>query len=200
MFDGEGREWEAVLERSDPRGAEVVLGPERTDRVEPPIEVTLVQALCRPERLEWVLQKGCEVGIFRFVLLQGARSEGPAPSPSRRERWEKILAEACKQSGRRRIPQLDGPVTERPAVPTGVRGIALHPGAPPLGGVLRDRPPGGVALAVGPEGGFSEEERDAWRAAGWIDASLGPRILRTETAGVIAAALVLHAWGDVGRA
>ena len=99
---------------------------------------------------------------------------------------------------RRRLPDLCSGALEAP--PAGVVAIVLGhaPGVPAIGTVLAGRPSEDVWLAVGPEGGFSESELSAMIHAGWRRASLGPRVLRTETAGAVAAALVLHAWGDLG--
>jgi 16S rRNA (uracil1498-N3)-methyltransferase len=198
VFDGAGREWDARIEVADPHGVEVLVGNERTDRVEPTVDVILVQAICRPERLEWAFQKSAEIGVAGVMLFRGERTDVGAPSPSRWGRWERILAEACKQSGRRVIPELRGPVAAPVELPAGVLGIFLHPGGSPVERVLRDRGPQATYVAVGPEGGFSEEERDAWLRSGWVQAALGPRILRAETAGPVAISIVLHTWGDLG--
>jgi len=198
VFDGKGREWEGTIVRAESGEVVVRLEEEMTDAVEPALPVTLVQGLSRPERLEWVLEKATEVGVRAIALAACARSEGPVPSPARLARWRRVLLESCKQSGRRRIPDLFGPLSvgDAAALGTGTR-IVLVPGAPSLTDVVRGRPEA-LALAVGPEGGFSEEEVDGLKVAGWSAASLGPRILRTETAGPVAAALVLHRWGDLG--
>jgi 16S rRNA (uracil1498-N3)-methyltransferase len=199
VFDGAGREWEGVLEVPDPESAMVSLGVEIGEPVEPALPVTIVQGLCRPERLEWVLQKGTEIGVSRFVLFRGARSEGPHPSPSRLSRWEKILVEACKQSGRRVVPPLEGPLPAPVPVPAGALGLLLDPSGSPLASFLDDAPGEAVAVAVGPEGGFETDEMREWASNGWRAAGLGPRVLRTETAGVVAASIVLHRFGDLGR-
>lgn len=199
VFDGAGSEWEAVLESATPRGAEVVLGRRRTDAVEPPLHVVLVQSLVRPERLEFVLQKGTEVGLSAFRLVRTARSEVPEPSAARIERWRKILVEATKQCGRRRVPDLEIEERVPPAPDPGARAILLDPEAErPIADLLTGPAPSRLALAVGPEGGFEDEEALGWREIGWEAAHLGPRTLRTETAGAIGACLALFAWGDLG--
>jgi 16S rRNA (uracil1498-N3)-methyltransferase len=200
VFDGQGREWLGAIVRAGSGEVVVRLEEERTDHVEPALPLLLVQGLCRPERLEWVLEKATEIGARAIALASCERSEGPVPSPERLARWRRILLEACKQSGRRRIPDLFGPMPlrEAAALGTGTR-VVLQPGARPLAEVVPARPDA-VALAVGPQGGFSEEEVDGLRGAAWATASLGPRVLRTETAGPVAAALLLHCWGDLGNA
>jgi 16S rRNA (uracil1498-N3)-methyltransferase len=199
VFDGKGREWAGTIVRAGSGEVVVRLEDEMTDAVEPALPVMLVQGLSRPERLEWVLEKATEVGVRAIALAACARSDGPVPSPARLDRWRRVLLESCKQSGRRRIPDLFGPLPlgDAAALGTGTR-IVLVPGAHPLTEALPGRPEA-VALAVGPEGGFGDEEVDALKVAGWSAASLGPRTLRTETAGPVAAALLLHRWGDLGR-
>ncbi len=198
VFDGKGGEWEATIEVPSRDRVTVVVGEARAGDVEPGVRVVLFQALTRPEKLEWVLQKGTEVGVSAFRLVASDRVEAPPPSPSRLSRYERIVMEACKQSGRRVLPAMAlGPI-ESPG--QGVLAIILaHAvGVAPLGTVLAGPKATQVWLAVGPEGGFSEDEIEAAVSSGWRRASLGPRVLRTETAGAIASAIVLHTWGDLG--
>lgn len=200
IFDGRGREWDAILESVERGTARARLGAELRDRVEPELTVTLLQGLCRPERVEWVLQKGTEVGVSVFRLVAAERSEGPEPSPGRLDRWSRIVVEACKQSGRRRVPVLEAPVplSFEPVETASAFVADPAPGATPLGLLVRGAAPREARIAVGPEGGFTPEEIHRLTDAGWRRASLGPRVLRTETAGLVACAIVLHAWGDLG--
>ncbi len=195
-FDGRGAEWEARVASVDRDGVTVEVGARREDEVEPRVRIVLCQALVRPEKLEWILQKGTEVGITGFVLVPSERAESPAPSPSRMTRYRRVVLEACKQSGRRRVPTVT--VGAPGALPGGSRGIALSPGSAPLREELAGPGAEDVWLGVGPEGGFSPDEVEGLKNGGWRTASLGPRVLRTETAGVVAAALILHAWADLG--
>ena len=197
VFDGRGGEWEATVDAVGRDGVAVVVGAPRPGDPEAALAVTIVQAFVRPERMEWVLQKGTEIGVAAFRIVPAERSEAP-PSPARLDRYRRIVLEACKQSGRRRLPALEVAALEAP--PEGVDAIVLDPAldARPLGEVLQTSRAGRVWIAVGPEGGFSDEEIAACAARGWVRASLGPRTLRTETAGAIAAAIVLHVRGDLG--
>ena len=199
VFDGRGGEWEATIHEASREGVKVTVGAARTGEVEPQLRVVLHQALTRPEKLEWVLQKGTELGVAAFRLIASERAEAPPPSPSRETRYRRILMEACKQSGRRRLPDLE--IGELGPAGDGVTAIVLAPGAgvAPLGELLAFPPTPEVWLAVGPEGGFSDAELTAAVAHGWREASLGPRVLRTETAGAVATAIVLHRWADLGR-
>ncbi len=198
VFDGKGGEWEATIETCSREGVTVVVGAPREGDVEPRLRVVVFQALTRPEKLEWVLQKGTELGVSAFRLVASDRVEAPPPSPSRLSRYERIVMEACKQCGRRVLPSVTLGSLAPPEA--GVLAILLAhgEGVAPLGAVLAGSPSTEVWLAVGPEGGFAEAEIEAVKAAGWRRASLGPRVLRTETAGVVAAAIVLHARGDLG--
>ena len=193
-FDGRGHEWDATVRDVQRDAATLSIGAETGRRTEPSIEVTLVQALVRPEKLEYILQKGTEIGVAAFALVPTERAEAPEPSPSRLSRYRRVLMEACKQSGRLVLPTLA--VGTWPPEPS--PSIVLDPSGPPIGALLAGSPPSRFSLAVGPEGGFTEREVEALREGGARPASLGPRILRTETAGVVAAALLLHAWGDLG--
>jgi 16S rRNA (uracil1498-N3)-methyltransferase len=194
-FDGRGNEWEATVREVHRDTATLAIGAPTGRKSEPPVRVTVVQALVRPEKLDYLLQKGTEVGVASFHLVACERAEAPPPSESRLARYRRVLLEACKQSGRLVLPELS--VGAWP--PAGVS-IALDTDAeaPPIGRVLAAGRSPEASIAVGPEGGFTTREVQDLVAGGAVRASLGPRVLRTETAGVVAAALVLHAWGDLG--
>jgi len=198
VFDGRGGEWSATVDAIAGERVTVLVGPPADGVVEPRLRVVLHQAIVRPEKLEWVLQKGTELGVAAFRLIETERGER-APSAARLARYERIAMEACKQSGRRVVPAVDA--AGRPQTPPpGVLALALHtsPDAAPLAALLAGAPAKEVWIAIGPEGGFAPGEIAALVDAGWRPASLGPRTLRTETAGAVAAAIVLHAWGDLG--
>jgi len=199
VFDGAGGEWDAAIAEASPRGVAVEVGARRDTAVEPSIRVILHQAIVRPDKLEWVLQKGTEVGVAGFRLIATDRSETRLPPPARLARYGRIIMEACKQSGRVRLPELATGTFAPPGAGRTAIALAPVPAARPLGELLVGPAPSEVWLAVGPEGGFSDRELADFAASGWAFASLGPRILRTETAGCVAASLVLHAWGDLGR-
>jgi len=198
VFDGRGGEWEATIEVSSRDRVSVVVGAVRAGDVEPGLRVIVFQSLTRPEKIEWVLQKGTEIGVSAFRLIASHRVEAPSPSPARLARYERIVMEACKQCGRRVLPAL----AVSPLAPPGEGVVAIilahAAGVASLGAVLAGPKAREVWLAVGPEGGFSEGEIEAAVSSGWRRASLGPRVLRTETAGAVAAAIVLHTWGDLG--
>jgi 16S rRNA (uracil1498-N3)-methyltransferase len=186
-------------------------------RPEPRLRLTLYQALVSRERFETVLQKGTEVGIARFVPTWCQRSVvpgGEAADEKRRERWGRIVTEAAEQCERGIVPEVAtplrfhaalaeavalGPVlvawereSERP-LRAGLHACLSVSGA--AGSRVDSRSP--LALFVGPEGGFTEAEIQRARAVGAVTVSVGPRILRTETAGPIVAALALYESGDL---
>ena len=198
VFDGVGQEWHAVLTAVGRDAVDARLEAPCVEPVEPNLEVTLFQALCRSDRLEWVLQKGTEIGVRRFVPVIAAGSDRTRVSANRIARWRRIVVEACKQSGRRWIPAIDDPVPIEGARAHGAGWVLDTGSAPPIAAVLAERPRA-ASILVGPEAGLSVEELASLARQGWSRVSLGPRVLRTETAGAVAAALVLHAWADLGR-
>ena len=153
--------------------------------------------------MDWLVQKATEVGVAALLPFPAASGDACRLTANRLSRWRRVAIEACKQSGRRRVPRIE-PHKSLPPPPEGVLGLLLdpRPGTEPLAAACADvKPvPSGVWLAVGPESGFDEAESDAGRAAGWRPVGLGPRILRSETAGLLAAAILLHLWGDLGTA
>lgn len=177
---------------------------------EPGTELTLYQALLKKDNFEWVLQKGTELGVTRFVPLITQRCvvRQKAIKPAKLERWKRIISEAAEQSGRARLPSLSAPVMLPEALENvNVFDVALIPweGETEKGLVkaLRDdarerpSPSPRIAVFIGPEGGFNEEEIEEAEAAGLQPVTLGPRILRAETAAVTAVTLVLSAMGDL---
>lgn len=179
---------------------------------EPGVELILYQALIRANRFELVLEKGTEVGVSRFVPVISSRSQVRLEGESARmERWRRILREAAEQCGRAHPPEIEPPQPFEEAMAS-ASGLILLPweglaqGRPGelrgqgLGLFLRGlpRPPAAVSLFIGPEGGFDPREVELARRRGAVLISLGPRILRSETAGIVVAALVLHELGEMG--
>jgi len=201
VFDGRGREWEGVVQSIQRGEARVRVGEEVVAAVDPTLPIVLFQGRCRNDRMEWAIQKSTEVGVSAVRIVRTARVEEAERREAPLERWRRIALEAAKQSGRRRVPTVDEAEDLPPVPPSGTVALILTTGHPalPIGDYLRRPRPGAVWLAVGPEGGFTEPEVGASCGRGWEPAALGPRTLRTETAGVVAAALVLHAWDDVGK-
>lgn len=172
---------------------------------EPAVTLTLYQSVVKWDRFEWVLQKGTEVGITRFVPVITERSllkANDTINPNKVARWQRIIVEAAEQSRRGRLPELAPTVNLLEAMAACSAEASLIPweeaeGGMTIGTALASRRPQSVALFIGPEGGFTEDEVAAGRRRGIIPVSLGRRILRAETAAVVAAALILHEVGEM---
>lgn len=171
---------------------------------EPAIRITLFQALAKGEKMEAVIQHGTELGITEFVAVAAARSVvklDARKAAQRTERWQRIAREAAEQSRRGAVPSVAPPQTWKQAVARIPEfDLALVPwegGGQPLKAVLESRPGAmAYALFIGPEGGLTAEEVELARQAGAIPVTLGPRILRTETAPLAAVAAILYARGE----
>ncbi|MBF0142326.1 MAG: 16S rRNA (uracil(1498)-N(3))-methyltransferase [Magnetococcales bacterium] len=204
LFDGRGGEWEAVMERQE-SGWSLLIGDHHPPLPEAPLRITLVQGLPKGGGLDWVVQKGVELGITALVPLvcrRGVSRPIAARADHQGERWRKIAIEAAEQCGRDRLPLLHPPTTwEKLAalLPPGPRFLFWEEAAigANLGRFSGESPTGEVTLLIGPEGGLAEEEViHARDHLGFVIARLGPRILRTETAALAAIAAVQTLWGD----
>jgi 16S rRNA (uracil1498-N3)-methyltransferase len=165
-----------------------------------PVHITLCAALVKFDRFEWMIEKATELGVERILPVEAARSEKGLfeASSKRAARWQRIARESSQQSRRVRAPEiLPAVVFERSlAENADCRYFLDEAEAPPLLRVLPADRPGSVHAAVllGPEGGWTEAERQLAVTAGWQPASLGPLVLRSETAAAAAIALVINAW------
>lgn len=205
LSEGGAREYEVQLTGVSSYAVTGVVIAERAAPDEPELTLVLYQSLIRANRFDLVLEKGTEIGVSRFVPVIGARSQVQGdgePAAARSERWRRIVVEAAEQSGRGRPPRIDPPLPFEEAVHQ-ARGLKLMPfegeRARGLGVYLRGltHRPETVSLFIGPEGGFEAAEVELAREAGAEIVSLGPRILRSETAGIVASALVLNAVGEL---
>jgi 16S rRNA (uracil1498-N3)-methyltransferase len=191
VFDGCGVEIEAVLVAVGAREAQLALGTRRS-QPPPPVAITLLQSVPKGERLELVIQKTTELGVAHIVPVITGRGV-MRPGSDRRQRWETIAREAARQCGRADVPTVDAAVPLAEALGAVTASVRLvlweQQERRPLMGALMGKEKN-VAVLVGPEGGFSEEEIAAARAAGFVAVGVGPRILRSETAGIVAVTLV----------
>jgi 16S rRNA (uracil1498-N3)-methyltransferase len=201
LFDGRGGEWRARLERAGKAVLGILEEFTAVDR-ESPLAVTLAQALPAADKMDWIVQKGVELGVSAVRPLVARRSVVRL-SGERMERrvahWQAVAVAACEQCGRNRLPEvasladLAHYLGEAPAA--GELRLVLAPDGEPRLSEL-PRPAGPVTLLVGPEGGFEEGELAAIRWAGFLPVRLGARVLRTETAGLAALAAMQALWGD----
>jgi 16S rRNA (uracil1498-N3)-methyltransferase len=187
-----GREYELeVVEVEGDRVAGRVLG-ERPARGEATTAVTLLQAVLPNPDFDAVIEGGTAVGIRRFIAVQAARSIGRPPA-GRQARWQAIAQSAAEQSHRGEIPEVAGPMGLSAALDraAGSRLLALDPAASvPLLRAVDGSP--AYTIAVGPEGGWTEDELTTLRARGAVAVNLGPRILRARLAPVVAAAILVQ--------
>jgi len=209
LFDGEGVGHCGRIETIGRDSAVIRLGSRDDRLVEPAFRLTLLQAIPQQDRMEVVVQKSTEIGVFRIVPMMARRSL-PRPSKGgdwrRLERWRRVAREAARQSGRLRVPAVEDPVDWDGVEAIGARGHLVVLDAAPSGGglvaaALPDLPPGEGegALLVGPEGGWEANERERAARLGFRPVWLGPRVMRTETAGIVGAALMLFQAGELGR-
>ncbi len=203
VFNGEGPEWPAAIEAMTKSTATLRAGDSFEPRTESSLKVHLVQGISRGERMDYVVQKATELGVKRItpVLTEyGVVKLDDQRAAKRREHWQHVAASACEQSGRTRLPLVDAPVPLKAwfgAKPEDADvDLVLKPGASkPLAAV--DPPSTKVCLLIGPEGGFSRTEYEDAEVSGFQAVSLGPRILRTETAAPAALAILQSLWGDL---
>jgi 16S rRNA (uracil1498-N3)-methyltransferase len=203
LFSGkDGREYDATLIGVGKRDVVASIGEGRTVDNESPLSLTLAQGVARGEKMDLIVQKATELGIAHIVPILTERSEvklDAARAEKRLAHWRAVAASACEQSGRARVPIID------PALPLaawlasqgqdGPMRLALLPEGTKRPGELALT--GAAILAIGPEGGFSERDRAALVASGFLGLKLGPRILRTETAGLAAIAALQALYGDI---
>lgn len=204
VFDGAGAEFEAVLDEVSRRTVSARVGHPVSPRSESPLHLVLAVSPLKGDRMELVVQKATELGvaeIWPVVTFRTDAAARPALHGSRGERWDKVASGAAEQCGRAVVPHVPPTTTLQGLLARPFDGarIALleTPGHPALSSVPVD-PASPLLLLVGPAGGFENTEADALRAAGFAPASLGPRILRAETAAVAAVSIAQATWGDLG--
>jgi len=203
LFNGDGHEYAASITAIDKREVIVSLGEAIPTERESPLAVHLGIAISKGERMDWVVQKAVELGVAEItplvserveVRLQGERAE------KKRQHWAGVATAACEQCGRNRLPEINAIGSLRDwlkNVQAERKFVLHHRSAQPL---VAAQPPRSVALLIGPEGGLSATEISAAEQAGFASLQLGPRVLRTETAPLVALSLLQFVWGDLGPA
>jgi 16S rRNA (uracil1498-N3)-methyltransferase len=208
LFDGQGFEYEAAIQRLLANRVEIRIMRQMPATKESPVQIAVAQALLKEKKMDRLLRHLCELGITHWVPFICERSV-PRPGakrwPARVERWEKILKESCKQCQRARLPEIIKMMSFEEVLQYGQswglkivfyenESASLHslmsPALQPV--------PQKILLILGPEGGFSEQEIEKVKAAGFVVAGLGPRILRAETATMAACTLIQYLFGDMG--
>lgn len=203
LFDGAGLEYAALIESITRHAVTVSVGGGRDPGTESDISVTLLQGICRSQRMDLLVQKSTELGVAAIrpvacersvVRLDGQRGTKKV------EHWRQVAIAACEQSGRSRIPEIAPPLALTEAVDdiaVAVDACLLldrQHGSPLVEAVGRgDR----LAVLTGPEGGLTEAERAMARRRGFVPVRLGPRTLRTETAPLAALSIIQYLAGDL---
>jgi 16S rRNA (uracil1498-N3)-methyltransferase len=203
LFNGDGYDYPGTLDPMSKSKVAVTVDA-RTDAVpESPLRITLLQALARADRMDWVLQKATELGAVGIQPIISERTEVRLDGERverRMRHWQGVIQAACEQCGRAVLPSLAAPLSlnalDEGQLPP-LR-LALHPDGKSLrsldGGAMGDE----VCIAIGPEGGFSDTDLRLLDRIGFRRLALGPRILRTETAGAAALAAIQALHGDMG--
>jgi len=205
LFSGDGREYAGSVEsvRGSRVTASVGNGAD-VDR-ESPFAITLVQCVPRGDRMDFIVQKATELGVTRIVPVLSQRSVvrlDAAQAESKAAHWRAVVVNACEQCGRNRLPIIEPPAPLIDYLGSDAAGAAPRTARfvlePDLAAAAAPGALGTAAqIAVGPEGGFGDEELDAFRIAGFLRLRLGPRILRTETAAIAALTWLQTRFGDM---
>jgi 16S rRNA (uracil1498-N3)-methyltransferase len=201
LFNGDGGEYLAELAAVEKKSATArILAHAARDR-ELPYEITLAQALPEAAKMDWIIEKAVEMGVAAIQPLAAQRCVvrlSAERAEKRQAHWQAVIVAASEQSGRNRLARLapldsfSGWIAQNDMH----KRVLLTPRASqPLAAWARHQPPQALTLLVGPEGGFSAEEEDAAIAQGAIAVSMGPRVLRTETAALAAVAMLAGIWG-----
>ena len=205
VFNGDGRDHAAEIVRIDKRGVAVQVTSTGIDVAsESPLRITLAQGVARGEKMDWIVQKATELGVHEIVPLITERTEVKLDAERAQRRvahWQAVVIAACEQSGRAVVPKVAPPVKladwlARLGDDAGVR-LSLDPQSTLVARTL-DLDRLTATLIVGPEGGLAKNDLDQLAEAGFRGLRLGPRILRTETAGIAAISALQTLFGDLG--
>lgn len=200
IFNGSGQEWPGEVLEAGKRQVRIALHAPLAGLPESPLQVHLGQAMSRGERMDWAIQKAVELGVAQItplfterceVRLQGERAD------KRQQHWQQIAISACEQCGRSVVPVVHPPLTLADwldQLDTELKLVLHHRTSQSLSSLT---PPQTLGLLIGPEGGLSATEISQAETAGFQAARFGPRVLRTETAPVVALSIVQQLWGDL---
>lgn len=190
FLDNTGKEYESEISELNPESLKAKVLSVTENKNEPELKMTICQALCKKDKFEWILQKGTEVGVSDFIPVLAGRSEKTGLNF---ERAEKILKEAAEQSERGIIPKL-GQIRDFEDVLKSVKGekILLDKSGEPMKTFQLSNLDSQLSIFIGPEGGWTDQELETAKENKAKIVSLGSRVLRTETAGLVAAAILLN--------
>lgn len=205
VFNGDGFDYHASVVNAERRAAQIEVLSREVASSESPLSITLGQGIARGDKMDWVLQKATELGVAAIAPVRTQWTEvrlNAERAERRHQHWHGVIASACEQCGRATLPALAAAselADWAGSAPQNALRLLLDPDGEHC---LRSCPPpqpGQPAwLVVGPEGGLSERDIATLRAAGFSGLRLGPRVLRTETAGLAVIAAMQALWGDLG--
>jgi 16S rRNA (uracil1498-N3)-methyltransferase len=201
VFNGEGGEYEAVIEQMTKKNIQVVIKTFFPREAESPINITLAQGLARGEKMDFIVQKAVELGVKNIVplitercnvKLDGAREE------KRVQHWQSVAISACEQSGRNYVPMVFAPITLQNWLPQAKADKCFVLSPHVANKLPEEKLPANatIILLIGPEGGLSDAEVNAATSNGFLPLNLGPRVLRTETAPLAAISMLQTRYGD----
>ena len=202
LFNGDGSDYLGEIMLAKAEAAQLRILSVQPAAAESPLKITLLQAICRGDKMDWVLEKATELGVTHIIPVQSERSEVQLDSErasKRREHWQRVVISACEQSGRAFVPQVEAlqPLANRLSSQIAATAkLILEPGGGPI---LTTGALASVVLAVGPEGGWSERDLAQLKLAGFSPVAIGTRVLRTETAGMAAISVMQTLFGDFVR-
>ncbi len=203
LFDGSGYEFQGKISEVGSREVAVDIFEAKMGETESPVEVVLGQGMPKADKMDLIIQKSTELGISRIVPLYTERVIPRSFSPNKLERWRKIALEACKQSGRVKIPEIAEPVKIDEFIRSaGPSYLKLIPWEEEKETSLKKVLPASiennkVSLIIGPEGGLTEPEIELAKGSGFTPVSLGKRILRTETVSLSLLSIIQYVYGDI---
>ncbi len=199
LFDGSGPEYLGQLIEVGKKTVRVELTEQLPGQPDSPLQVHLGQGLSRGERMDWAIQKATELGVTQITPIVSARCEVRLKEERADKlltRWQQVASSACEQSGRSTLPIIHPPMLLADwllQVQADLK-LVLHPVAEPMQSHAK---PASLAFLIGPEGGLSDAEVAQAVSHSFHAARLGPRVLRTETAPVVALTMAQHLWGDI---
>ena len=210
LFNGTGDEWEAEISRVDKNEISTTLISTRKTIPEPSTKITMILGLARPERIELAIQKCSELGAVKFIPVISERVQGGnsgTPSPQRLKRWQRIAIESAELSRRAVIPLIAQPISLMEAINQNlIKQNVLcmweesTDESKSLKAALKslEKHPESLTVLIGPPGGFSQKEALSIQTTGAQLVSLGPRVLRSETAAITVISAILYEMGDLG--
>lgn len=203
LFNGDGQDYSARIVSAGKHQARVLIEAATAVDNESPLSITLLQGIARGEKMDLILQKATELGVSQIVPVNAERTEVRLDATRLEKRmlhWQSVIVAACEQSGRARLPQLRAPAAlaqAAQALQASATRLTLDPQGEHRLPTMQAPPHLTVAIAIGPEGGWSPRDRQMLAEAGFSGLQLGPRILRTETAGLAAIAALQARFGDL---